>query len=166
MSEIRNQFEAMHAAWPDQKFIKFMLENGRDYEYGPASFAGPRGEPKQCFMNATHLALNDPALTYVEGKVGLIIPIDHAWCIDADGMVVDPTLAPAVADGSFDRVSGYFGVPFRTEYLRKAIFRNNNYGLLDIMSAPKTLPTLIDLGLEEGQAWLIRGGRRRRKAVR
>jgi hypothetical protein len=167
MSEMRKQFEAMHRAWPDNKMVAFMLQYGRDYAIGPHTFSLPRGEPKQCFMNATHLALELPHLTYVEGKIAMMgIPIEHAWCIDEEGVVVDPTLAPGIKDGSYDRISDYFGVPFRTDYLRKAIFRNKHYGLLGFMSQ-ETMPKLIELGLDAGQQWLMdQPARRKRRRVR
>ena len=42
-----------------------------------------------------------------------------------------------MADDTFDRIQGYFGVPFRTDYVRKAIMTNGVYGLLDYMGARK-----------------------------
>jgi hypothetical protein len=156
MSPIRRELEFQKAAWGSRPLNDFLLTNGRDYQIGPDTFAGPRGEVHGCYKNATHLALEDDALTYVEGKVATCgIAIDHAWCVTADGMVIDPTLEPARADDTFARVGGYFGVPFRTDYLHKAILANGHYGLLDIMSAPLTLPQLVDLGLEAGQQWLL-----------
>jgi hypothetical protein len=106
-------------------------------------------------MNASHLALADTSLTYVEGTIAIHgVPIQHAWCADSDGVVVDPTLAPAIADQSYARIGGYYGVPFRTDYLLKASATNGYYGLLDFR-AQKTLPKLIELGLEAGQQWLL-----------
>jgi hypothetical protein len=162
---MRKQFEAMHQAWPDNKMVAFMLEHGRDYAIGPYTFSLPRDEPKACFKNATLLALRLPHLTYVEGKVGVYgIPIEHAWCVDEEGIVVDTTL-DRCTDGTFDRIGPYFGVPFRTEYVSRAVFRNKSYALLDLFYAPKTLPLLIELGLEAGQQWVIDGKRKpRRKA--
>jgi len=170
LSPIRREMEMMKAAWGSRPMIEFMLQHGRDYRIGPDTFAGPRGEPKRCYMNASQLAfeaeLYGRDLTYVEGKVLTCgITIDHAWCIDADGTVIDPTLEEDRTD--FAAVVGYYGVPFKTPYLRKATLANGHYGLLDIMSAPKTLPQLIELGLEAGQQWLLdqkKPLRRKRKA--
>jgi hypothetical protein len=164
---MREQFEAMHKAWPDNKMVAFMLQHGRDYAIGPHTFSLPRGEPKACFKNSTHLALELPHMTYVEGKVGVFgVLIEHAWCVDEEGVVVDPTLDRASTDGTFDRIGPYFGVPFRTDYLRKAILRNKSYGLLDIMCARETLPQLIELGLEAGQQWLMDGPAKKRRACK
>jgi hypothetical protein len=165
MSYMREQFEAMYRAWPNNKMVKFKLENARDYPIGPHSYSLPRGEPKQCYMNATHLALELPHLTYVEGNIAMFgIAIEHAWCVDEEGVVVDTTLAPDLKDGSFDRISNYFGIPFRTDYVRKASLRNGVYGMLDYVNAQETLTKLIELGLEAGQQWLM--DQKRRKAVR
>jgi hypothetical protein len=53
------------------------------------------------------------------------------------------------------RVREYFGVTFRTDYLRKAMLVNGYYGLLDGYSQRHTLPKLVELGLEDGQQWLL-----------
>jgi len=156
MSPLRRELEMQKAAFGSRPLNDFMLEHGRDYQIGPDTFAGPRATARECYKNATHLAVENPALTYVEGKVSTMgIAIDHAWCVIADGIVIDPTLDRAKADDTFARIHGYFGVPFRTDYLHKAAFTNGHYGLLDIMSAPETLPKLIELGLEAGQQWLL-----------
>jgi hypothetical protein len=156
---IKTHLESTLTLWPDQPLVRFMLENARNYAIGPQTFSGPRGEAKACFKNATHLALENPSLTYVEGKVGVLTPVDHAWCITPDGVVVDPTLDKGnkgITDGTYDRITEYYGVPFHTDYLRKAIMKNGNYGLLDGYCARHTLPILIERGLEAGQMWLLR----------
>lgn len=166
MSLLRRDLEMQKAAFGPRPLNEFMLKYGRDYQIGPDTFAGPRGKVHGCYMNATLLALANETLTYVEGKVATCgLTIEHAWCVNADGVVTDPTL---VADRSdFGGVAGYFGVPFRTDYLHKAAFTNKFYGLLDIMCAPKTLRPLVELGLEDGQQWLLdqtKPIRRKRKA--
>jgi hypothetical protein len=157
MSPLRKELEFLKAAFGPRPLNDFMLTYGRDYQIGPWTFAGPRGEVHGCYKNATHLALANETLTYVEGKVATCgIAIDHAWCVDADGVVIDPTLEqPARQDDTFARVGGYFGVPFRSDYLRKAALTNKVYGLLDYMNAPLTMPKLVELGLEAGQQWLL-----------
>lgn len=82
-----------------------------------------RGEPKQCFYNAQMLAINDPTLTYVEGYAQSVIPIHHGWCRDADGCVIDPTWKDP--EGKL-----YFGVGFRTEYVRQQILDTGFAGSL------------------------------------
>ena len=160
MSMHRDLLELQLRAFGERPMVRFMLNHGRDYVTGPETFAGPREPKGQCYMNATLLALGTDNLTYVEGQISVYgVPIDHAWCINAAGIVIEPTLEPDA------KVGDYFGVPFQTDYVRKAIIRNGYYGLLDIMSARKTLPQLVELGLEEGQRALI-ADKKRRKAAR
>jgi len=108
----------------------------------------------------THRAMHDSRLTYVEGYVFVYgVAIQHAWLVDADGFVIDPTLT----DNDDGRVNGYFGVPFITEYVRKACRSNRMYGVLDYFYAGKTAPKLYELGLEAGQAWLLERPARRNR---
>ena len=160
MSDTRKFLEFERDAWRKlglarAAFIDFLLEHGRDYPTGPQTYAGRRDPAKRCFMNATLLALGDDSLTYVEGRVSVCgLAIEHAWCVDADGIVIDTTLAPSPTDGTRDRITGYFGIPFQTDYLRKASLLNGVYGLLGF-EARKTLHKLVELGLEDGQRWLL-----------
>ena len=157
MSSVKAELELIQKTFGANVYRDFMLKHGREYPIGPHSYALPRREPKACFMNATHLAIELPHLTYVEGKVMLfdIITIDHAWCVDEEGVVVDPTFAPGISDNTYDRIGGYFGVPFRTDYIEKAVRLNKLYGVLDCFYARRTAEKLFELGLDAGQAWLL-----------
>jgi len=155
MSELRAHYTAMVAAWNNPLHV-FMADNGRDYHISPRSFKGRRMAKQQCYRNATLLASENRSLTYVEGTMGMYgVPIDHAWVVNEDGVVFDPTVRKGLNDGTFDRVGPYYGVPFRTDYVLKATLVNGVYGLLDGFYARKTLYKLIELGLEEGQQWLM-----------
>jgi hypothetical protein len=156
MSDIRGSFLAMQAAFGPNPRVEFMLAHGREYKVGPRSYSGPRGAPNQCYANAGALALEFPALTYVEGQILVCgLPLDHAWCIDEQGIVVEPTIRNCEA------VYEFYGVPFRTDYLLKAVLRNKMWGVLDATTSPKTAIKLYELGLEAGQAWLLDRKRRR-----
>jgi hypothetical protein len=84
-------------------------------------------------MNAYTLADNNRRMTYVEGWCqGKGFPFEHAWCIDPDGQVIDPTLREA---------DGYFGIPFRWEYVRRTASRTRIYGVIrydnsDLLTVP------------------------------
>lgn len=146
-TQMRSFFEAQEKAFGANVYTKFMLKYGRVYTPGPGTFTGG-GEPKQCFANALHLALSNEDLTYCEGKVFIYgVAIDHAWCVDDDDNVYDPTLV----DGDDGRIGGYYGMPFITEYVRKAAKKNKHYGVLDYFYAGKTAPDLFRLGLTVGQ---------------
>jgi hypothetical protein len=75
-----------------------MLDYGVRCYMNRATFAGPRATPQQCYRNAFKLA--SKGLVYVEGWCHMgLIPIEHAWCIDQKGHVIDPTL---------NKAAGYF----------------------------------------------------------
>jgi hypothetical protein len=160
---MRTHFQNVRDFFGKNLYYDFLLAHGVGYLPGPNTFVGPRLEQHNCFGNALHVAI-DGDFTYVEGKVFVHgCPLDHAWCIDGDGNVIDPT-----TEGK--GINGYFGVPLKTDYVKKAVLKNGVYGVLDWYYAGKTAPMLFELGLEAGQQWLldyperIQQRRRRRKA--
>jgi hypothetical protein len=69
-------------------------------------------EPRMCFMNCFELAGMMDDLTYCEGFVllaSLPIPIHHAWCVDEEGRVVEPTITEALEELTFFGVRLPFG---------------------------------------------------------
>lgn len=73
----------------------YLLKYGFEQPYEPRSYDrelyGSRQMAKECFRNALMMA-QERSLDYVEGyALGHGIPVHHAWCLDADGKVVDPT---------------------------------------------------------------------------
>ena len=124
---------------------EFLLRHGRSFEWHPFPRRLRRGVPRQCYRNAARLALRSGRFVYVEGyavapKIG--ISIEHAWCIDAARRVVDPTWE----DGC-----DYFGVAFRTDYLRRVVRANRTYGL--IYNTPMGHPLLTgEHSIEEALA--------------
>ena len=104
----------------------FVLKHGRLWRTTPLlqrEFRFHRGEMKQCYRNAAMAAMSDNRLTYVEGYADSIIPIPHAWCVTARGLVVELTWEKPGAE--------YYGVPFKTKFLREELLRNKVYGLID-----------------------------------
>ena len=74
-----------------------------------------RAKPKRCFDNAFRIALKNASLKYCEGFACSIIPVEHAWLVDQDGSVIDPTwwrLQP--------RPQHYFGVVIQTASVLRA----------------------------------------------
>lgn len=105
---------------------RFLLEHGQPWRAQPLPENIPRGEVKDCYRNAALLTLDHPGLKYVEGLATpqlLPFPVEHAWCVDQKGRVIDPT---------WDKPeeSEYFGIVFRTEFLRKFLQEVGYYGLL------------------------------------
>lgn len=103
-----------------------VLKQGKFFTPGKRPEDIELGSKKECFANASKLALERSDLTYVEGYAmindRLPLPIAHAWCVDKKGRVVDNTWEnPGVS---------YFGVPFKTSYLAKKLSETGVYGIL------------------------------------
>lgn len=79
---------------------QFVLDHGKEY---PLKFRTllRRGPLKQCFNNAFRMA-KAKKWKYAEGWATNIIPVQHAWCVDDEGNIVETTWAE---DGL-----SYFGV--------------------------------------------------------
>ena len=102
-----------------------VFRHGQQFSITDQTYSGKRGQPQQCFKNAANLALMNPKYTYVEGYVAVHgVPIEHAWVVDEKGGVVDPTIRDPRG------VGGYFGVPFRPDYVAKTLLKNRIYGML------------------------------------
>jgi hypothetical protein len=115
-----------------------ILRHGRPWYIGERTFAGRRARRKQCYMNSYTLVDRNPGLIYVEGWCWKETSFAHAWCIDAEGQVIDPTLREA---------DGYYGIPFRWEYVQATASRTMVYGVIsnsdsDLLTAPAE--TFID----------------------
>jgi len=89
---------------------------------GVATAPMPR---KQCFKNAFALASSNPGgLAYVEGlALTSGIPLHHAWCVDRDGNVSDPTWP--------DLGQAYFGVALDIDAMRAHVLAKGTYGFIE-----------------------------------
>jgi hypothetical protein len=75
------------------------------------------GQKRQCYANCVKAMLNSlgqKELFYAEGfattKPGQFIPMQHAWLVDEQGEVVDPTW-----ENAYEHL--YFGVVFKTSFV-------------------------------------------------
>ena len=89
---------------------------------GAATAPMPR---KQCFKNAFTLAGSNPGvLAYVEGlALTCGIPLHHAWCVDRDGNVIEPTWP--------DMGEAYFGVALDIDAMRAHVLAKGTYGFIE-----------------------------------
>jgi hypothetical protein len=112
--------------WKYHSVADFVIKHGRNWLPGPLPKRFTRGKQNLCFENAAKLTLAHSDLVYVEGYVYQPVePILHAWCVDKLGIVIDNTLT------SPERCK-YFGVAFKTDYLKKVRASGEGYsGLLD-----------------------------------
>jgi len=113
-----------------QSVEHFVLRHGKAF----VEIAPPRSlpvwaqEPHGCFANCLRLADFSQSLTYVEGfavVAGCRIEVDHAWCVDDLGRVVDPTWKQPG--------DGYFGVPFAASYVRRRLKAQLRTGWVDAL---------------------------------
>lgn len=103
----------------------WLLERGEEFEGVARPSWLRRKQPKACFRNAYELALARSDLTYCEGFIVTIVPvlIHHAWCVDGDGGIVEPTLADPVG-------VSYFGVRVPLQGLLRVIADSETFGVL------------------------------------
>jgi hypothetical protein len=88
-------WRSIHAAPGAWAMEEFLVRLGIECRAQALPDTYHRLTPHACFANAAYLVGRRRALRYCEGFVlhsGLPIPIHHAWAIDAQNRVVDPTL--------------------------------------------------------------------------
>lgn len=122
---------------------------------------GLRPQIKQCFANCQRLLLSDHPiareLSYHEGYVQTVIPIQHAWLVYGQA-IVDLTLGPRVAINYLDSFA------YTREEVRRKVIKTLTFGpvsevalaLLSPFAAhfanlsPSQLDAQIEVMLEEG----------------
>jgi hypothetical protein len=109
----------------------FVLRHGRRWQLRDLPKGVEAGRIRECFKNASDLALNDDAYVYCEGyATGYILPVQHAWCLDRNGAVVDTTWVERSPDSGEPE---YIGVAVRTDYLREQVLKAATYeGVIDL----------------------------------
>lgn len=107
-------------------YYELILREGK--QYASPKRARPYGsgirkrKDRECYNNSVEVSVQYD-LTYVEGiayRPGLI-PVEHAWCVDADDNVIDPTWSKPG--------SAYIGVPMDTEAVWARVVEQKYYGI-------------------------------------
>lgn len=119
------EYLEMMAKMSPRGIEKFVLDFGQYWVGKKRPPHIKKGRDKECFKNALDLSLIHPGYQYVEGIASNIIPTHHAWCIDSDGDIVDPTWANP--EDCF-----YAGVAIPRDIALTEIIRNKTYGLFVI----------------------------------
>jgi hypothetical protein len=105
-----------------------VLQCGFVFDKIDNSWPVKKGKMKACYLNSFKMVEDDPSLIYCEGFAtshGALkgsFPVMHAWTIDQNGVVLDPTWS----DGQT-----YLGVPFDWEFLIQSVVSYNQISLLD-----------------------------------
>lgn len=95
--------------------VRLLAEHGRNWKPAPLPKDVRSGIKQGCFHNCATLALRWQRFIYCEGYACGVIPVLHAWLLDAQGNVIDPTWTGGrnMAEPGID----YFGVAIKTKYL-------------------------------------------------
>jgi len=110
LADVQRLIDSFLLIQPENRFFGFLKEQSRAFTHVRHTLH--KGQPKHCFYNAYRLAAASryqSRYTYVEGYAARLIPVHHAWVIDRDGNVIDPTWN--------GQGTAYFGIPFRTPYI-------------------------------------------------
>lgn len=92
----------------------------------------PQMPPGECYDNAMQVAIAF-GLIYCEGLMVFDHPgykthrMPHAWCVDTDGRVLDPTCLHVQHQSHIK----YLGIPFKTEYAMDWYEKTGFHGMLD-----------------------------------
>lgn len=110
---------------------EFILRQGFTCEPQPLPARYSRMAAKMCFSNAGYLVKrqrkHNPALRYVEGfamRLDFPIPIHHAWAIDRDDRVIDPTWSNPETAQYIGRVVPRADLIAMTRGYSESVFKN------------------------------------------
>lgn len=147
-SNSRKIVEGILRMVPQHVGSNILIKHGRVWPCDVSTIAPrPRRFMRQhCYYNAWQLALNEPRkYTYVEGYADMgLMPISHAWVVDSEGNVLDPTWQDLEAR------KDYFGVPFRVQFLNRMATVTEYAGIFENISAMRFMANLVD----QPEKWL------------
>jgi hypothetical protein len=146
LDTIHGYLTALASAKYSVSVARFLLQHGRAYVPGRTM---TRGVMKACYLNAFRL-VSEEDFDYAEGYAihhGVSMPVLHAWAVDHDGKVVEPTWSRALA---------YFGIRLDSSYVIKEYMRRGEcFSFLDDWTHHH--PLLTQEGLAERVVLELRG---------
>jgi hypothetical protein len=95
-------------------------------KFDPKKYKRISKTKKECYRNAYYLVQKYPELTYCEGfaiSAHLPIGIHHAWAVDENNNVVDPTW-------DNPEESEYFGIKLNIDLINEVIVETGMWGIL------------------------------------
>ncbi len=126
MSECREYVTLLDGMYAKQgmfhPFLRLLLDHGRLMTAKQHAVTGTM-RMGGCYRNATETMMSGEGLHYCEGialKRGLI-PLNHAWLVDADGQVVDPTWKELDTE--------YLGLIFKDEFVFEMLDKMGHWGI-------------------------------------
>jgi hypothetical protein len=110
--------------WKYKSYEELVLDIGSEF-YSEGTILDEYGEMGYCYKNAALRSLRTRE-HYCEGWAvtkELPIPLQHAWCVDENDEVMDPTWhnQPAI----------YIGVKLELEYVTKHLLKTGYYGIFE-----------------------------------
>jgi hypothetical protein len=116
------------------------------------------GQKRACFVNAASYAMVRDDVLYAEGyamEPDIPIPIQHAWLVDRNGAVIDPTW-----DDTSEHV--YLGIAFKRSFVSELLASNKNEpGILvnmHLLRQRLRTPDAVEDAIVRGRAELGQNG--------
>lgn len=150
---LTGHIEDMASAEPSFGHAQALLNHGRVYR---PCLQNPKwlsvGHSGICFKNATVYALERGDVVYTEGYAidpSFPVPVQHAWLVDTDDKVIDPTWTD-------NKGHVYFGMAFRRSFVAEMLsYHRNEPGILVNMHLIRRRlrsPAAIENEIVRGQA--------------
>ncbi|MDF5722165.1 MAG: hypothetical protein PUP91_17095 [Rhizonema sp. PD37] len=103
----------LNSDWKYRSYSELVLHCGVFFKNQPQTPFLKRMTPRSCYYNCQKLAFENKELIYVEGYAlaqDISFPLSHAWLMDTDGHVIEPTWEVIG--------TAYIGVPFSTAWIK------------------------------------------------